>query len=94
MPLQARGWCCTVDVMWGNNAHALTGKQEKKKNLETKKMNKMTKRLIEIKLDQHNYFETFQEGYFLSNLPGGVCSKPVFNKWTSDLKPLLSVPLL
>lgn len=43
-------------------------------------MSKMTKRLIEIKLDQHNYFETFQEGYFLSNLPGGVCSKPVFNK--------------
>lgn len=29
MPLQARGWCCTVDDMWGNNAHALTGKQEK-----------------------------------------------------------------
>lgn len=49
VPLPARGWCCPVD---GNNAHALTAKQEN--TLETKKIKNKTKSLNEIKLDQHN----------------------------------------
>lgn len=75
--------CC--DVMWGNNAHALIAQQEM--NLETENEKVDWNKTWSTRL----YFETFQEGYFLLNLPGSVCSKLVFNKWTPDLQPLLSL---
>lgn len=54
----------------------------------------MTKRLIEIKFDQHNCILKHSRKVTSCQTCLGVCSKLVFNKGTPDLQPVLSLPSL
>lgn len=61
-------WCSTM-VMWGDRAHVLTANWEK--NLETENEEQNSKKVELNQTQSTTVFETFQESYFLSDLPGG-----------------------